>query len=285
MGTGRVSFDMALSAVFIEGAYVRRRSPAPCPLCTTRSPRRLPGQPCSAPTSLRPHSPTPPCPTGCPAGFIFILVTLVGIRSKLVELIPRSVMLATSAGIGLFLAHIGMQAAEGLGVTTYNSATLVTLGGCAPKYRTHQYTISEADIFSVPPTICSADADGIVTANGGKFLKSGGWVGAGEAQGSRGWRHQRGHTRCFFIGISNLLPAGLQLSAAPLPYATYHRPSAPPSCCRLVFLLQRWRHALRHPVAGHCWWPPHDHPHGQGAVVRCEVNSSVPRALLRQPAL
>jgi xanthine/uracil/vitamin C permease (AzgA family) len=36
-----------------------------------------------------------------------MIVTLLGVRSKLVELIPRSVMLATSAGIGLFLAFIG----------------------------------------------------------------------------------------------------------------------------------------------------------------------------------
>lgn len=46
-------------------------------------------------------------------GFIFVIITLLGVRSKLVELIPRSVMLATSAGIGLFLAFIGMQASEG----------------------------------------------------------------------------------------------------------------------------------------------------------------------------
>ena len=37
-------------------------------------------------------------------------------------------MLSTSAGIGLFLAFIGLQASEGLGVVTYDPATLVTLG-------------------------------------------------------------------------------------------------------------------------------------------------------------
>ncbi len=83
---------------------------------------------------------------------------------------------ATSAGIGLFLAFIGMQASEGLGVSTYNSATLVTLGGCAPEYRTNQYTISGSAIASVgsPDSICYIDSTtGNVTANGGLFVPSG----------------------------------------------------------------------------------------------------------------
>jgi AGZA family xanthine/uracil permease-like MFS transporter len=37
-------------------------------------------------------------------------------------------MLATAGGIGLFLAFIGLQNSEGIGLVTYNSATLVTLG-------------------------------------------------------------------------------------------------------------------------------------------------------------
>ena len=83
---------------------------------------------------------------------------------------------ATSAGIGLFLAFIGMQASEGLGVATYNSATLVTLGGCAPEYRTPQYTIPGSAITSVgsPDSLCYLDpATGNVTANGGLLVPSG----------------------------------------------------------------------------------------------------------------
>jgi AGZA family xanthine/uracil permease-like MFS transporter len=37
-------------------------------------------------------------------------------------------MLATAGGIGLFLAFIGLQNSEGIGLVTYKSATLVTLG-------------------------------------------------------------------------------------------------------------------------------------------------------------
>ncbi len=34
-----------------------------------------------------------PCAPAADAGFIFMAVTLLGVRSKLVELIPRSIML------------------------------------------------------------------------------------------------------------------------------------------------------------------------------------------------
>ncbi len=52
------------------------------------------------------------CPT-FPCARSFMLVTILGVRSKLVEFIPRSVMLATAAGIGALprspgsWAHVG----------------------------------------------------------------------------------------------------------------------------------------------------------------------------------
>ncbi len=56
-------------------------------------------------------------------GWIFIILAVTGARGKLIQLVPRSVMLATSAGIGLFLANIGLQSSEGLGIIQYDSAT------------------------------------------------------------------------------------------------------------------------------------------------------------------
>jgi adenine/guanine/hypoxanthine permease len=61
-------------------------------------------------------------------GWIFVLLAVTGVRTKLIRMVPKSIMLATSAGIGMFLAFIGLQHAEGLGVVTYDAATLVTLG-------------------------------------------------------------------------------------------------------------------------------------------------------------
>ena len=42
-------------------------------------------------------------------GLIFAALGALGLRSKFIELIPRSVMMSTSAGIGLYLAFIGLQ--------------------------------------------------------------------------------------------------------------------------------------------------------------------------------
>eukprot|EP00798_Chlamydomonas_sp_ICE-L_P022192 gene22192-29252_t len=66
-------------------------------------------------------------------GWIFIFISITGVRGRLVELIPKDIMYATAAGIGMFLAFIGLQKSEGLGFVTMDGATLVALGGC-PKY-------------------------------------------------------------------------------------------------------------------------------------------------------
>lgn len=42
--------------------------------------------------------------------------------------IRRTLTLAMAAGIGFFLAHIGYQAGEGIGLVVADPATLVTLG-------------------------------------------------------------------------------------------------------------------------------------------------------------
>ena len=63
------------------------------------------------------------------------LICCAGMRLRLIRLIPRSIMLATSAGIGLFLAFIGLQNTEGMAVVSYDGYTLVSLGGCPAQYQ------------------------------------------------------------------------------------------------------------------------------------------------------
>ncbi|KAI8540195.1 hypothetical protein RHMOL_Rhmol09G0243100 [Rhododendron molle] len=63
-------------------------------------------------------------------GLIFLLISAVGLRAKLAKLVPKPVRISSSAGIGLFLAFIGLQGNQGLGLVGYSSSTLVTLGGC-----------------------------------------------------------------------------------------------------------------------------------------------------------
>lgn len=58
-------------------------------------------------------------------GVLFIVLTIFNVREAIVNAIPKSVRLAISAGIGLFIAFIGLQNA---GIVVDNPATLVGLG-------------------------------------------------------------------------------------------------------------------------------------------------------------
>lgn len=58
-------------------------------------------------------------------GLIFILLTVSNIREKIVYLIPDTLKNAISAGIGLYIAFIGLQNA---GIIVNSDATLVSLG-------------------------------------------------------------------------------------------------------------------------------------------------------------
>ncbi|MBO4417889.1 MAG: NCS2 family permease [Bacteroidales bacterium] len=58
-------------------------------------------------------------------GIIFIILTVTRVRSWLVDAIPGTLKKAIGAGIGLFIAFIGLQ---GAGIIINSDATLVTLG-------------------------------------------------------------------------------------------------------------------------------------------------------------
>ena len=58
-------------------------------------------------------------------GLIFIVLTLTNVREAIVNAIPMSLRNAIGAGIGLFIAFIGLKSA---GVVVDDGATLVTLG-------------------------------------------------------------------------------------------------------------------------------------------------------------
>ena len=58
-------------------------------------------------------------------GLIFIVLTLTNVREAIVNAIPLSLRNAIGAGIGLFIAFIGLESA---GVIVHSDATLVTLG-------------------------------------------------------------------------------------------------------------------------------------------------------------
>ena len=58
-------------------------------------------------------------------GIIFILLTVSGLRQKIVDCMPLVLRRAISPGIGFFIAFIGLKSA---GIVTPNDATLVSLG-------------------------------------------------------------------------------------------------------------------------------------------------------------
>ncbi|MGL5355123.1 MAG: NCS2 family permease [Cetobacterium sp.] len=59
------------------------------------------------------------------SGVIFLILTFSGLREQIIDAIPSEIRLAVGAGIGLFIAFIGMQ---GMGLIVTNPATIVGLG-------------------------------------------------------------------------------------------------------------------------------------------------------------
>jgi AGZA family xanthine/uracil permease-like MFS transporter len=62
------------------------------------------------------------------SGAVFLLLTFAGIRQLIIRAIPRPLFAAVAAGIGLFIAFIGLK---GAGIVVDNPATTVALGNLA----------------------------------------------------------------------------------------------------------------------------------------------------------
>ena len=59
------------------------------------------------------------------SGVIFVIISVTGIRSAIIEAIPAQLKLAIGAGIGFFIAFVGLKNA---GIVVDNQSTLVSLG-------------------------------------------------------------------------------------------------------------------------------------------------------------
>jgi AGZA family xanthine/uracil permease-like MFS transporter len=64
------------------------------------------------------------------SGVAFLLLTLFGVRQLILEAIPQELYAAVAAGIGLFIAMIGLRNA---GIVVPNAATMVALGKLSDK--------------------------------------------------------------------------------------------------------------------------------------------------------
>lgn len=67
-------------------------------------------------------------------GLIFVFLALTGMRQWLVKLVPSSLKIAATSGIGLFLALIGLSSTGGVGIITGSANHPTDLGGCPAQY-------------------------------------------------------------------------------------------------------------------------------------------------------
>lgn len=69
-------------------------------------------------------------------GWLFLILAVTGLRLKVAMLIPDHIKYATTVGIGLFLAIIGLSEGEGIALVVNDPITNVTLGGCGHRGQT-----------------------------------------------------------------------------------------------------------------------------------------------------
>jgi AGZA family xanthine/uracil permease-like MFS transporter len=67
-------------------------------------------------------------------GFIFIFLSLIGMRQWLVKIIPVSLKVAAACGIGLFLALIGLSSSSGIGAVSGAKETVLQVAGCPQEF-------------------------------------------------------------------------------------------------------------------------------------------------------
>jgi AGZA family xanthine/uracil permease-like MFS transporter len=101
-------------------------------------------------------------------GIIFMLLTISGLRLAFARAIPSCIKVATTGGIGFFLAHLGLQTAEGIGMVVTDVATGITLGGCPPKDRSYA---------TYPPSPVTADAYTCDGSPGSQMTSATTWLG------------------------------------------------------------------------------------------------------------
>ncbi|CAL1378479.1 unnamed protein product [Linum trigynum] len=78
-------------------------------------------------------------------GLIFLFISAIGLRARLAKFVPKPVRVSCSAGIGLFLAFVGLQSHQGIGLVGYSGSTLVTIGACP---RTSQVALAPVKIIN-----------------------------------------------------------------------------------------------------------------------------------------
>lgn len=93
-------------------------------------------------------------------GILFILLTVTGLRKKIFEAVPTAVRVSIPAGVGLFIAFIGLQKS---GLVVADSATYVTLAS----FNLLSGNTAWQDIMPMLVTIAVLIAIAVLTCRGG----------------------------------------------------------------------------------------------------------------------
>ncbi|KAH0609903.1 uncharacterized protein H6S33_012449 [Morchella sextelata] len=97
-------------------------------------------------------------------GFIFVALSIFGMRQWLARAIPASIKLATGAGIGLYLALIGLTYSAGIGAVTGATSTPLELAGCIDEYKNADTGMCESHKLRNPTLWIGIFCGGIFTA-------------------------------------------------------------------------------------------------------------------------
>lgn len=64
-------------------------------------------------------------------GILFLVIACLGLRANLARFLPNPVRLASAGGIGIFIAFVGLQSHQGLGLIGPSSDTLLMITACS----------------------------------------------------------------------------------------------------------------------------------------------------------
>ncbi|KAF7315342.1 hypothetical protein MIND_00048800 [Mycena indigotica] len=95
-------------------------------------------------------------------GWIFLILSLLGLRQWLVRIMPQSLVLAVGAGIGLFIAFIGLSSG-GLNVIGGDPVNYVGLGGCLPEHMSNLNGFCTGGVLRSPTMWLGIFLGGILT--------------------------------------------------------------------------------------------------------------------------
>ncbi|GAB7361695.1 hypothetical protein MBLNU230_g1742t1 [Neophaeotheca triangularis] len=83
-------------------------------------------------------------------GFVFLGLTVCGLRQWLARTLPACVKLGTGVGIGLYLTLIGLTYSAGIGLTTGASSTPLEIAGCLQSEQTEDGVCPEGQKMRSP---------------------------------------------------------------------------------------------------------------------------------------